>query len=208
MRSFSRRIGKSLSNLQQSLIAEELPKFLLDDKNPLSRSSDYNSVIIEVGIGMAEHFTNQVAQNPDSLFIGIEPYLNGIANCLKLTKELDIKNFALWPDDADMVLSNFHESSIQKFYLLFPDPWPKTKQKKRRFASHDRLNLIHKLLAKDGYFIFASDISDYASEVEDLCNEIGFKKISDSPHLGYLKTKFHAKAELAGRNPIFMTFQK
>jgi release factor glutamine methyltransferase len=208
MRSFSRRIGKSLSNMQQDLISQELPKFILDDKNPLEKSKGFESISIEVGIGMAEHFTNQALLDPSSFFIGIEPYLNGIANCLKLMKQAELENFAVWPNDADMVLVNFDDETIEKFYLLFPDPWPKTKQKKRRFASKDRLNLIYKLIKQNGCFIFASDIADYAFEVEEICKKIGFKKISDLPHLGYIKTKFHSKAVEAGRDPIFMTFRK
>lgn len=211
LRSFSRRIGKSLSNLQLSLIKDVLPEFYSVKENPFKNSKDYDSVCIEVGIGMAEHFVNQCSINPKTLFLGVEPYLNGIANCLKLAAEHNISNFELWPDDADQILESVPENSVSNFYLLFPDPWPKTKQKKRRFASKERLMLIKSLLKKDGCFIFVSDIEDYASEVEVTCNEVGMKKVSidyHTPHDGYITTKYHSKAILEGRKPHFMKFEK
>lgn len=211
LRSFARRIGKCLSNIQKDLIKDVLPKHLVTQETPLINASTYDKINIEVGIGMAEHFINQCTLNPRSLFIGIEPYLNGIANCLKLAKQNNISNFELWPDDADLILENIPHNSISNFYLLFPDPWPKLKQKKRRFASLERLDLIKSLLKDDGFFVFVSDIADYAMEVEKYCAEIGLKKIStnyDAPHDGYIVTKFHSKALEAGRKPHFMRFGK
>lgn len=208
LRSFARRIGKTLSKTQDHYIKKYLPQYTLDLEFFDQTSQSYESIVMEVGIGMAEHFINQARLNPQTLFIGIEPYLNGIANALKLAEEFGVKNFYLWADDADQILSKLKQESIDKFYLLFPDPWPKTKQKKRRFASKERLNIIKHILKKGGQFIFASDIDDYSEEVYNGSLSIGFKKIRETPHEGYIQTKFHSKAIVAGRQPKFFTFEK
>ncbi len=210
LRSFSRRIGKRLSQSQKKIMEETLPKFLVNQENPIS-SIESKDIILEIGIGMAEHFINQCKLAPSKFFIGCEPYLNGIANCLKLAADNDITNFRLWPDDADLILKNIPPSSLDKIYLLFPDPWPKTKQKKRRFGQIDRIKLLKDLLKKDGEFIFASDIEDYFTDILSIAISLGFadnSKISNSPHEGYIQTKYHSKAIEEGRQAKFLILRK
>ncbi len=209
LRSFSRRIGKTLSNIQKSLIDEDLPKFLVDKNEPIKAIK--NDIVIEIGIGMAEHFINQCSLNLDMTFIGCEPYLNGIANCLKLAKEKNVANFKLWPDDADFILNNIPSHACSIIYVLFPDPWPKTNHKKRRFMNIPRIKLICDLLKNNGRLIFASDISDYVDFVLETALENGFIDVHSNkttPHEGYVMTKYNAKAIEAGRDPQFLILKK
>jgi len=211
IKSFSRRIGKCLSNIQQNLLEEELPKVLVDKDNPLNGIPDNIDINLEIGIGMAQHFINQCVSSPAAFFIGCEPYLNGIANALKLAKEQEISNFKLWNDDADLILANIKPETFSKIFLLFPDPWPKTKQKKRRFAGIGRTQLIKSLLKKGGDFIFASDIQDYVEDVFDIAIKAGFidnSKENRQPHEHYVQTKFHTKAIEAGRSAQFLILRK
>ena len=205
-RSFARRVGKSLSQTQRDLLEHKLPSFLLDiNKFDFTKHKQVN---LEIGLGMGEHFVNQLQQQSNSFFIGCEPYINGIANILKLTSEES--NFALWPDDVDIILEQFPLNSIDKIYILFPDPWPKTKHLKRRLINPKRLAMIHKILKNTGELYFATDIYDYAKQVinhiDGLFNLT--KKCEFIPHDGYLKTKFHQKAEAKGIKPKFYNFVK
>ncbi len=211
IRSFARRIGKRLSESQQKIMAEKLPAFLVNSDIPIEHLAKNRDVILEIGIGMAEHFINQCKLSPDKFFIGCEPYLNGIANCLKLAEENEITNFKLWPDDADLILKNIPESSLDKIYLLFPDPWPKTKQKKRRFGQIERITILKNLLKPEGEFIFGSDIEDYTKDVLSIAISLGFLDNSNegyASHEGYVQTKYHSKAIKEGREAKFLILRK
>lgn len=208
-KSFARRIGKSLSKVQKFLIEETLPLHLFDsDKISLLSNSQ---IFLEIGIGMGEHFMNQAKFNPSANFIGVDPYLNGIANALKISKIESITNFMLLPDNADLILTKIPLDSLSGVYILFPDPWPKTNQKKRRFVSSARLNMLYNLLKPGAFLVFASDIEDYFFNVLSECEKIGFKLLSTNfsqPHENYVQTKFHSKAIIAGRQPQFMQMIK
>ena len=201
-KSFSRRIGKSLSALQKDAIENLLPKFLL------TIPCNTQPTIAEIGIGMGEHFIAQAKRNPDIIHIGFEPYLNGIANALLMAEEVGIENIRLWPDDMDLIFNKLPDHSLNAIYILFPDPWPKTKQKKRRIICPERLVLFHSKLQENGRLYFASDIADYVDNVEKMLKASNLFELLDNPsnepHEGYIKTKYHGKAELEDRVPRFL----
>ena len=203
-RSFARRIGKTLSNTQKSIIDEMMETHIL-------RPEEITKAVAEIGIGMGEHFINQAKNNPDIIHIGFEPYLNGIANTLIMAKEQDITNIRLWPDDMDLVFSKLPGNCLERIYVLFPDPWPKTSHKKRRIICTERLELFAQKLAKDGNLFFASDIEDYSAQTEKLIDESDLfelvKNASNLPHEGYIQTKYHSKAISEGRIARFASGQ-
>ncbi len=201
-RSFSRRIGKSLSSTQKQAIDEMLPEYTI-------KPHEITSCVAEIGIGMGEHFVNLARQNPNKLHIGFEPYLNGIANALLLAKKHEITNIRLWPDDMDLVFKDIPDAAIQKLYILFPDPWPKTKQKKRRIVCPERLELFAKKLISGGMLYFVSDIDDYTKSVVKLLSQSPFFELNANPdnipHENYIKTKYHQKAESESRVARFIS---
>lgn len=206
-KSFARRIGKSLSKFQQDLLANELPKFLLDPEN-LSPSERY---IAEIGIGMGDHFVARAAANPDALHIGFEPYLNGVANSLKLALEQNVTNIALWPDDMDLVFDKLPDDSLDELYILFPDPWPKLRHHKRRIINATRLKLFASKLKPKGILRFASDIDHYFDSAYDQISSSGhFDEVLTSEQVpeGYIKTRYHLKAEEECRVPRFLRARK
>lgn len=203
--SFSRRIGKSLSGTQKGFLDQMLPKFLVDN------SKIDGEVYLEIGFGMGEHFIHQARMNPQSYFIGSEPYLNGVANVLKAASLYGIDNFGLWPDDVDLLLENLPDHSLNGIYILFPDPWPKRKQNKKRILNNERLD-IFKMKLKPGAFInFASDIYQYIEGVQKtIASRQDFKEVERDeflPFVGYTETKYHKKALEKGIKPKFLSFE-
>lgn len=200
-RSFSRRIGKSLSNKQKSIMEEMKDRHLL---NP----EEIGNAIAEIGIGMGEHFINQAKTNPDIMHLGFEPYLNGIANALIMAKEENVSNIRLWPDDMDLIFDKLPDNCLERIYILFPDPWPKNSQKKRRIICEERLELFARKLKPTGNLYFASDIEDYADQVEKLLDESEFFDLlpnpENKPHPDYIQTKYHSKAIEEGRSARFI----
>lgn len=213
MRSFARRIGKKLSNTKKSLLANCLPKCTPDIKNPLPSRNQYSSIILEIGFGMGEHFIHQASNQPEKFFLGIEPYLNGVANILAWKQNLSLKNIKIWPDDADLLIKHLPSNSFDIIYILFPDPWPKKKQIKRRFLNLQRLSILSNILKPQGKIYFVSDDKSYARQVECLIDKIEtLSNITQDSCLlkeqHYIKTRYHLKSLDKGINPEFLTIVK
>ncbi|MCC8377219.1 MAG: bifunctional peptide chain release factor N(5)-glutamine methyltransferase PrmC/tRNA (guanosine(46)-N7)-methyltransferase TrmB [Rickettsia endosymbiont of Graphium doson] len=205
-RSYARRIGKSLSGVQQNLLDNELPKYLFSKEKLVGEK---RQIFLEIGFGMGEHFINQAKTNPDKLFIGVEVYLNGVANVLKLAEEQNITNFLLFPNNLDFILHDLPNNSLDGIYILFPDPWIKNRQKKKRILNKERLKILQTKLKNKGSLIFTSDIENYFEEVVKLIKQNGNFQITNEdnyskPHDNYIITKYHQKAINESRTPQFL----
>ncbi|ADE30423.1 bifunctional peptide chain release factor N(5)-glutamine methyltransferase PrmC/tRNA (guanosine(46)-N7)-methyltransferase TrmB [Rickettsia prowazekii] len=208
-RSYARRIGKSLSKMQQKLLDNELPKYLFSKEK---FKSEKRKVFLEIGFGMGEHLINQAKINPDTLFIGVEVYLNGVANVLKHSAQHNITNFLLFPNNLDLILNDLPNNSLDGIYILFPDPWIKNKKKKKRIFNKERLKILQNKLKNNGNLVFASDIENYFYEAMALIRQNGnFEIIHNDdylqPHDNYIITKYHQKAINANRTAKFMILQ-
>ena len=207
-KTFARRIGKSLSDTNKDILANQLPSYLYSPEK--LATSEYKKIFLEVGFGMGEHFFNQINLNPDSLYVGVEVYLNGVAKILKQLKNTGHSNFMIWPDDLDLILENLPKKSLDGIYVLFPDPWHKRKYLKKRLFNQNRLNSFKDKLKSGGFVSFASDIEDYfksACTMFDKDSDFTTQKSTDyfSPHSGYIQTKYHDKAIKEGRHAQFIT---
>ncbi len=159
--SFARRIGRSLRDQQKILVGDFLPEIEISDDFDFSESaSTYSKVILEIGFGNGEHLATFAQQNPDTLCLGAEPYLNGVVILLKTLKETNINNVRIYKDDVRNLFTKLPVKFLDKVFIICPDPWPKQKQKKRRLINSEFLNML-KTLVKD-QIIIATDHLDYA----------------------------------------------
>jgi tRNA (guanine-N(7)-)-methyltransferase len=215
--SFSRRIGKSLSDSQKSLVAscfEDINNFTnsceLDFRALADKLASQKNLTIEIGFGMGEHLFSHISANPDMFFLGSEPYLNGVASLKKKCAELT--NYILWPDDINLLLPYLPDNIVDEIYVLFPDPWPKRKQIRKRILSQERLLNFYRILKKNGVLHFATDIDDYSNQVLEIIrnqkNFIVMDKNEFDPHAGYVQTKYHSKAIIENRVAKFYSFLK
>lgn len=205
-KSFARRIGKSLSNLQKSLLERELQNYILDPSN--LNNAEY---IAEIGIGSSEHFIERAKLKTNSMHIGFEPYLNGVANCLKLIKDYDVQNVKLWADDFHLIWNNLPDKIFSKVYILFPDPWPKARHHKRRLLNAEALPIIASKMHQKALLYFVSDIDDYFDEAHHIISSskiFNTISVTDEAYNNYVKTKYHLKAEAEGRRPMFLRAEK
>ena len=118
-------------------------------------------VWLEVGFGGGEHLLWQVDAHPDVGLIGAEPYISGTA---KLLSKLDSKkppNIRIYEDDARDIIEALPDASIGRFFILFPDPWPKTRHHKRRFIQMETLDSIARVLRPGAELRFATDDAAY-----------------------------------------------
>ena len=205
-RTFARRVGRSLSQPKRHLLETELPKYLYSKEK--LENTDYDSVSLEIGFGMGEHFIHQIQYNPNTLHVGVEVYLNGVVSALEKIKKTDCTNFMLWADDLDLILDKIPNKSIDIIHILFPDPWPKTRYLKKRLFNSLRLERFKLMLKNSGIISFASDIEHYFKSTHAILeNDPQFKTKNhdfSEPHSGYTPTKYHEKALLMGNKIQFI----
>lgn len=119
---------------------------------------------LEIGFGGAEHMIAQAARNPASGIIGCEPFLEGIAKALAGIDETGADNVRVWPDDARPLISRLPDNSLDRAFILFPDPWPKRRQHKRRLIQPAFLAALHPKMKPGSDIRFATDVKSYADE--------------------------------------------
>ena len=127
-RTFGRAKGKPLSPAQAALMETEFPKVdfgpaVKATKNPLEGIG--GKVWLEIGFGGAEHLIWQAEQNPDVMLLGVEPFLNGVAKAVRGIVDNELQNIRLHRGDARDVLKLLPDKSLERVFVLFPDPWHK-----------------------------------------------------------------------------------
>lgn len=204
---YGRRKGKPLRRHHLELMEELLPKIAVDLADPLKGTK--TRCWLEIGFGGGEHMAHQAALHPDVTVIGAEAFLNGVAKSLAHVEAGALENVRIHYGDARALLETLPDHCFERVYLLYPDPWPKERQKRRRFVSPQNLSAIQRVLVRGGQFFFASDIPDYVEWTrEHVTAHGGFARVSDSDEAfsGWVRTRYEAKAIREGRVPRYLTF--
>ena len=162
---YGRRKGPRLSARQLERRQTLLPKLALkladklDPKRYFDRAVD--DVWLEVGFGGGEHLLWQAEAHPDIGMIGAEPYVSGTAKLLSKLDPTRLPNIRLYEDDARDIIEALPDASIGRFFILFPDPWPKTRHYKRRFLQMETLDAVARIMRPGAELRFATDDAGY-----------------------------------------------
>lgn len=169
---FAARGSRKLSDRQQHLVETLLPTLAVPDA-PLA-SFDPKSLFdsppaptpaevwLEIGFGGGEHLVGQAQRHPGFGLIGCEPFIDGIAKALTAIDQAGLTNVRLHNGDARDVMDRLAPTSIQRAFILFPDPWPKTRHHKRRLIQPVFLDELSRVLSAGAKVRFATDVRDYA----------------------------------------------
>ena len=163
-RLYGRGQGKPLSARQARLVEILFPKLALSETGEIDPASLFPGKIrfaLEIGFGSGEHLLTQAEAAPNTGFIGAEPFLNGMAKALAGIEARGLSNIRLCRGDARRLLPRLKPASLDQIYLLFPDPWPKTRHHKRRFVQDDTARDLARCLKPGGCLRFASDVAHY-----------------------------------------------
>ncbi len=207
---FGRRSGKRLHKGQDALYRDLLPELeitLGDGELDLSRLfPDAARRVIEIGYGGGEHLARQARTNPTTGYIGCEVFSGGIAKLLQAIGEEHLGNIRLFTDDALKLLLKLPDAALDEAFLLYPDPWPKTRHHKRRFVSATTLEQLARVLKPGAILHFATDIEDYANwTLAHILRQPGFRFAPPTPgswhqpFAGWEPTRYEQKARLEGR---------
>jgi tRNA (guanine-N7-)-methyltransferase len=221
LRSYGRRKGKPLSARKERLIAELLPRLRLNlkERTPLKLTDLFSvpvrEVWLEIGFGSGEHLLWQTEHHPDTGFIGCEPFVNGMGTLLGAVETRDIRSVRVHDGNARDVLAWLPDGSAARIFILFPDPWPKKRQMKRRLISSEAVAELARVLRRGGELRFASDSGDYAAQTLFLMEKSGdfrwcAERASDwtARPPDWPETRYERKAMAQGRKPLYLIFQR
>jgi len=216
-RLYGRAVGKPLSAKQAGLVENLLPQIRVPDApaNPIKFTEGFDETWLEIGFGGGEHLLHMARLYPQIGIIGIEPFLNGIAKVLTGVDSDNLKNLSLHHGDARDVMDRMPDACMDKIFVLFPDPWPKTRHFKRRILTRPFIANIKRLLKPGGEFRFASDIISYVDwTLERVMDDGGFEFTPQSandwrePPSDWSGTRYEAKAFREGRTCHYFEFIK
>lgn len=162
-RLYGRSHSHALSARREALVAHLLPRLELPDGpfDPRALFPGKSGVWLEIGFGGGEHLAALAQRHPDVGFIGAEPYLDGMAKMLAAVDEEALENVRLHRGDARDLVERIADASLARIYVLFPDPWPKTRHWKRRIVTDEFVAECARVLAPGGRLRFATDVASY-----------------------------------------------
>ncbi|MFO0389608.1 MAG: tRNA (guanosine(46)-N7)-methyltransferase TrmB [Alphaproteobacteria bacterium] len=230
--SFGRRKGRSLRTTRQTLVDTLLPQLEISSVVMESWSgggekkmcsslfphysttpSLHHPLWLEIGFGGGEHLAHQAALYPHVGIIGCEPYINGIGDLLKKIDAQKLSNIRIFTDDARLLIEELPDSCLEKVFISYPDPWPKTRHHKRRLVSKETLDMLARVMKKGAELRLATDHADYATwMLEQLLTHPNFtwtaQCASDwkTPPSDWIPTRYEQK-RLAG-TPTYLNFTR
>jgi tRNA (guanine-N7-)-methyltransferase len=171
-------------------------------------------LVLEIGFGGGEHLVAQATAHPNARFIGVEPFLNGVASCLRHIEEANAQNIRLHQGDARDVVARLPDVALDRVYILFPDPWPKTRHHKRRLIQPEFLEELARVMKPGAELRFATDWANYAAwTLEHFTRDARFMWLADraddwrKPWPGHVTTRYEQK-QLGDCAPIWLRFMR
>lgn len=221
---YGRFKGKTLRPNQKDYLESDLdalsPGAVSWEVNPDRAPLDLNAVFggkplwVEIGFGGGEHLVHQAKTYPEVGIIGCEPFINGVAMLLGKIRESGVSNLRVHPGDARDLFDVLPAGSVEKAFLLYPDPWPKKRHHRRRFVTQEHLEPLFHVLKPGAEFRVATDIPDYVRQTLIEAPKAGFEWLAEGPgdwrHPwgDWHSTRYEMKALREGRMPHYMTFRR
>lgn len=218
---YGRRHGRTLRPGQKSLVRESLPRVALN--LPTSGNIDPRtlfgagrvSIWLEIGFGGGEHLAKQAETHPQIGLIGCEIFENGIAKLLAYIERCHLGNIRIFTDDARLLTEALLPASIDRVFILFPDPWPKRRHNKRRLVSEATLDGLAEIMADDAELRLATDDRDYLCwMLERVTNHPAFEWLARRPQdwrvrpTDWPPTRYEEKARTVGHDAAFLRVRR
>jgi len=168
-RSYSLR-GNRMTRAQTLAMAQSWDQYAIEIKSELNLNQIFpekSKVIMEIGSGMGEATAQIAKANPQVGYVAVEMHSPGLAALLILINQMELENIKLIREDATYLLANhIPDNSLDGIHLLFPDPWPKNRQHKRRMVQSEFIEMVGRKLKPGGFIHIATDWQPYADWIK------------------------------------------
>jgi tRNA (guanine-N7-)-methyltransferase len=222
---YGRRHGKTLRDRHRDFIAHDLQDLKVPgvdwDENPERLPLDPGTLFpdaretwLEIGFGGGEHMVHMAATYRDVGIVGCEPFINGVAMLIGKVRKAGVSNLAIHPGDVRDLFDILPEGSVARAFLLYPDPWPKTRHHRRRFVTPEHLEPLARVMRPGAVLRVATDIPDYVRQTLKEVPRHGFDLVFASPTDwlvpwdDWTSTRYEQKALREGRVPQYLTFRR
>lgn len=221
---YGRLKGKHLRPSQQAYLDEDLAAYspgAVDrvanpERRPLDLAALFGGrpVWLEVGFGGGEHMVHQAVANPGAGIIGCEPYINGVAMLLGKLRNAEADNVRIHPGDVRDLFDVLPDESLDKVFVLYPDPWPKKRHHRRRFVTPEFLEPLADRMKPGAELRIATDIADYVRQALEEVPRAGFDWLAERPAdwrrpwADWISTRYEQKAIREGRLAHYLTFRR
>jgi tRNA (guanine-N7-)-methyltransferase len=205
---FGRRKGHKLRPRQAGLFTTLLPRLAIDVARPAPAelsslfAEPVAALALEIGFGGGEAMIAQAKAHPQIGFLGVEPFVNGMAKALAAIEAEGLRNIRLHFGDAVGLIEWLPASSLVLIDLIHPDPWPKRRHWKRRFVQDEMIEQLGRILQHAAWtlqrLMRSSRFEWTANCADDWRN----------PWPGFIATRYHAKAAREQRTSCFLVFRK
>jgi tRNA (guanine-N7-)-methyltransferase len=217
-RLYGRRTGHKLRVGQAALLENTLPGLAVPATGRLDARQlfgDDRPLWLEIGFGRGEHMAAQAAANPDVGIIGAEPFLDGVVGALLEIETRGLTNIRLHNGDALDLLDRLPDASLDKVFLLHPDPWPKFRHAKRRFVNPGPLAMLARVLKPGGEFRLGTDHPVYCRwALAQLARTRDFIWQAETPAdwqqrpADWPQTRYEAKARAKGHDVWYFRYRR
>ena len=168
-RSYSLR-GNRMTRAQTLAMSQSWDRYAIEIKSELILNQIFpekTKVIMEIGSGMGEATAQIAKANPEVGYVAVEMHSPGLAALLILINQMELENIKLIREDATYLLANqIPDNSLDGIHLLFPDPWPKNRQHKRRMVQSEFIEMVGRKLKPGGFIHIATDWQPYADWIK------------------------------------------
>jgi len=217
---YGRRKGKPLRKNQQKAVDDLLPRLTVPlDAEEIDLPALFDHKVdqywLEIGFGGGEHLAWQAEHHPEAGIIGCEPFINGVAMLLSKIMDTGIENVRVHNEAAERLMEKLPEASLDKAFLLFADPWPKTAHHKRRFVTDTNIDAIARLLKDDAILRVGTDHMDYGAWIlHHFLRSDKFVWEAEKPEDWLIRgddwpeTRYEAKAKREGRRSVYYRFRR
>ena len=122
-----------------------------------SLKPDCSALWVEVGCGKGK-FTAETAQaNPDVLMIAVERCREAMVVAMEKARDMGLTNVFFVDMDVALMEGCFAPGEIDRLFINFPDPWPRSKNAKRRLTYRTFLRLYSRVIKDGGEIHFKTD---------------------------------------------------
>ena len=216
-RLYGRRQGHKLRLGQAALVEALLPRVAVPGGalDAAAMFGDARPLWLEIGFGAGEHLAAQAAAHPDVGLIGCEPFLNGVAAALGHLRDAGLGNVRVHMGDALDVLDRLAPASLDRVFLLHPDPWPKARHAKRRLVNPGPLDLLASRLAPGALLRIGTDHPVYLRwTLMQMAARRDFEWLAAAPSdwqarpADWPPTRYEAKARAQGHEVWYLSYRR